>query len=79
MGANLKVPWKAYYNQKNKTNNFIITFRQQWSLYAYINQHQRKQTATISNYAFLLNTINNLCLSQNENLNKKNRSYKNKM
>lgn len=67
MGANLKVPWRAYYNQKNKTNNFIITFRQQWSLYAYINQNQRKQTVTISNYAFLLNTINNLCLIKNGN------------
>ena len=65
MGANLKVPWRAYYNQKNKTNNFIITFRQQWSLYAYINQNQRKQSVTISNYAFLLNTINNLCLPRN--------------
>ena len=67
MGANLKVPWRAYYNQKNKTNNFIITFRQQWSLYAYINQNQRKQSVTISNYAFLLNTINNLCLPKNLN------------
>lgn len=67
MGANLKVPWRAYYNQKNKTNNFIITFRQQWNLYAYINQNQRKQSVTISNYAFLLNTINSLCLSKNEN------------
>lgn len=65
MGANLKVPWRAYYNQKNKTNNFIITFRQQWSLYAYINQNQRKQSVTISNYAFLLNTINNMCLPKN--------------
>lgn len=67
MGANLRVPWRAYYNQKNKTNNFIITFRQQWSLYAYINQNQRKQSVTISNYAFLLNTINNVCLPKNGN------------
>jgi hypothetical protein len=67
MGANLRVPWRAYYNQKNKTNNFIITFRQQWSLYAYINQNQRKQNVTTSNYAFLLNTINNVCLPKNGN------------
>lgn len=67
IGANLRIPWRAYYNQKNKTNNFIITFRQQWSLYAYINQNQRKQSETISNYAFLLNTINNICLPKNGN------------
>ena len=69
MGSNLKVPWNAYYNQKNKTNNFIITFKQQWKLYAYINRNQRRQNITISNYAFLLNTIYNtysLC-SKNKN------------
>lgn len=63
-GANLKVPWYANYNEINKTNNFIITFAQQWQLYAYINRFQRIKNITISNYAFLLNTIYNIKLNK---------------
>ena len=62
IGANLRVPWKAYYNKINKTNNFIITFTQQWKLYKYINLNQRIQTTTNSNYAFLLNSINQIII-----------------
>ena len=64
IGGCLTVPWRANYNELNKTNNFIVTFTQQWNLYAYIIRFQRRQNITISNYAFLLNTINNLLLNK---------------
>jgi len=64
VGGCLTVPWRANYNEINKINNFIVTFTQQWNLYAYINRFQRRQNITISNYAFLLNTINNLLLNK---------------
>ena len=64
IGGCLTVPWRANYNEINQINNFIVTFRQQWNLYAYINRFQRRQNITLSNYAFLLNTINNLSLDK---------------
>jgi hypothetical protein len=56
-GIPFAVKWNTLYQIKNKSNEMILSFEQQWKFFQYINQN-----VTLSNFKFLLNTINEIYL-----------------
>jgi hypothetical protein len=61
-GISIKVPWFTYYQQVNEANEMIISFKQQWELFKFINNNQTRRYVTSSNFAFLLNNVNRIYL-----------------
>jgi len=61
-GQSFKVKWITLYQVANETDGLILGFEQQWKFFQYINNHQTRNGNTQSNFAFLLNNINQLYL-----------------
>lgn len=57
-----KIKWLTNYQIYNDTTEMIISFKQQWNFFKYINNNQTRQNYTKSNFAFLLNTVNAIYL-----------------
>lgn len=58
-GISFKVQWITLYQIKNKANEMILSFEQQWNLFKYINNLLYN-----SYFKFLLNTVNELFLEK---------------
>jgi hypothetical protein len=56
-GIPFKVPWQTVYQIVNESNGMILSFKQQWKFFGYINSNAQ------SNFKFLLNTLNEIYLS----------------
>ena len=57
-GISFVVKWLTLYQIANESNEMILNFNQQWRFFQYINYHQTRNNITTSNFAYLLNTIN---------------------
>ena len=57
-GISFKVPWQTVYQIVNESNGMILSFKQQWKFFGYINSNAQ------SNFKFLLNTLNEIYLSK---------------
>lgn len=58
-GIPFKVKWLTLYQTKNKSNEMILSFEQQWRLFQYINNLLYN-----SNFKYLLNTVNEIYLEK---------------
>jgi hypothetical protein len=58
-GIPFKVKWITLYQIKNKSNEMILSFNQQWRFFQYINN-----LLYDSNFKYLLNTVNELFLEK---------------
>jgi hypothetical protein len=61
-GISFKVNWYTLYQNLNESNEMILSFYQQWNFFKYINMNQTKNNNTKSNFAFLLNCVNEIYL-----------------
>lgn len=61
-GGNTLINWYSVYQQMNDTSPMILTFYQQWNFFQYIQLHQTRKNITPSNFAFLLNNVNQIYL-----------------
>lgn len=61
-GIPYKINWTTLYQKINKSNEMKITFKQQWEFFQYINFNQRRGNYVKSNFAFLLNCVNQIYL-----------------
>jgi hypothetical protein len=61
-GNSFSVKWTTLYQIINESNEMILNFNQQWKFFQYINYHQTRNNITPSNFAYLLNTINQIYL-----------------
>ena len=61
-GISFSIKWITLYQIINKSNEMILNFRQQWKFFQYINYNQRRGNVTVSNFAYLLNCINEIYL-----------------
>lgn len=61
-GISFKIPWLTLYQIKNESNAMILSFEQQWRFFKFINSNQTRNGQTRSNFAFLLNVVNNIYL-----------------
>jgi hypothetical protein len=61
-GISFSIKWITLYQIINKSNEMILNFRQQWKFFQYINYNQRRGNITVSNFAYLLNCINEIYL-----------------
>jgi hypothetical protein len=61
-GIPFKIKWLNNYQIYNDISEMVISFKQQWNFFKYINNNQTRQNYTISNFAFLLNTVNTIYL-----------------
>jgi hypothetical protein len=61
-GISVKIPWFTYYQEVNVINEMILTFEQQWKFFKFINNNQKKNGKTMSNFAFLINIVNKIYL-----------------
>jgi hypothetical protein len=57
-GISFSVKWTTVYQIINQSNEMILNFNQQWNFFKYINYHQTRNNITKSNFAYLLNIIN---------------------
>lgn len=62
-GISFKVQWLTLYQIKNKSNEMILNFTQQWKFFQYINN-----TINNSNFKYLLNTVNEIYLEKPEKI-----------
>jgi len=67
-GGNTIVNWYSVYQQKNETSQMILTFYQQWNFFKYIQLNQTRNYITPSNFAFLLNNVNQIYLEKPEKI-----------
>jgi hypothetical protein len=58
--------WYSIYQQMNETSPMVLTFEQQWKFFKYIQLNQTRNRITPSNFAFLLNNLNQLYLEKPE-------------
>ena len=63
-GISFKIPWLTLCQIKNESNGMILSFKQQWKFFQYININQTRDGITISNFAFLLNVVNKIYLEK---------------
>ena len=68
-GISYKVNWYTLYQDINKSDAMIITFNQQWEFFKYINMNQRIKNHVKSNFAFLINCINQIYLEYPQKIN----------
>ena len=68
-GIPYKVNWYTLYQNINKSDSMIITFNQQWDFFKYINMNQRIKNHVKSNFAFLINCINQIYLEYPQKIN----------
>jgi len=61
-GTSFSIKWITLYQIINESTEMILNFRQQWKFFQYIQYNQRRGNVTISNFAYLLNCINELYL-----------------
>lgn len=61
-GMPFKIKWLNNYQIYNDAIEMVISFKQQWNFFKYINNNQTRQNYTKSNFAFLLNTVNAIYL-----------------
>jgi hypothetical protein len=61
-GIAFKIKWLTNYQIYNDAIEMVISFKQQWNFFKYINNNQKRQNYTKSNFAFLLNTVNAIYL-----------------
>ena len=61
-GIPFKVKWTTVYQIVNEATEMVMSFEQQWKFFQYINSHQTRNGNTISNFAFLLNAVNQIYL-----------------
>lgn len=61
-GQTIKVKWVTLYQIANEINGMLLGFEQQWKFFQYINNNQTRNGQTRSNFAFLLNNINQIYL-----------------
>jgi hypothetical protein len=61
-GQTIKVNWVTIYQTVNETDSMLLGFEQQWKFFQYINNNQTRNGQTRSNFAFLLNNINQIYL-----------------
>jgi hypothetical protein len=60
-GIPFKMKWLTVY-QINNQNEMVISFSQQWNFFKYIQLNQSRYGMVRSNFAFLLNTLNQMYL-----------------
>jgi len=61
-GISCPIKWTTFYQIINESNEMILNFNQQWNFFQYINYHKTKNNITKSNFAYLLNIINEIYL-----------------
>jgi hypothetical protein len=61
-GNGFTIKWITVYQINNEASSMILNFTQLWKFFQYINQNQTRAHVTKSNFAFLLNNINQLFL-----------------
>ena len=61
-GIPFKINWETIYQIVNESNSMILSFEQQWNFFKYINSNQTINGNTLSNFAYLLNNINEIYL-----------------
>ena len=61
-GISFAIKWNTIYQVINESNEMILSFKQQWNFFQYVNYHQTRNNVTISNFAYLLNVINSIYL-----------------
>jgi len=57
-GISCPIKWNTVYQIVNESNEMILNFNEQWNFFQYINYHQTRNNITKSNFAYLLNVIN---------------------
>jgi len=67
-GGNTVVNYYSIYQQINESSPMILTFTQQWKFFKYIQLNQTRNNKTPSNFAFLLNNLNQLFLEKPEKI-----------
>ena len=67
-GGNILINWYSVYQQMNDSSQMILTFYQQWNFFKYIQLHQTRNNITPSNFAFLLNNVNQIYLEKPEKI-----------
>ena len=61
-GIPFVVKWYTLYQNLNNSNEMILSFEQQWNFFKYINNNQTRNNQVRSNFAFLLNCVNQIYL-----------------
>lgn len=61
-GIPFKINWETIYQIVNESNSMILSFEQQWNFFKYINSNKTVHGNTLSNFAYLLNNINEIYL-----------------
>jgi len=61
-GISCSIKWNTFYQIINESNEMILNFNQQWNFFQYINYHKNRNNITKSNFAYLLNIINEIYL-----------------
>lgn len=67
-GGNILINWYSVYQQMNDTGPMILTFYQQWNFFKFIQLNQTRNHITKSNFAFLLNNVNQIYLEKPEKI-----------
>lgn len=62
-GIPFKIQWLTIYQIKNKSNEMILSFTQQWRFFQYVNN-----TINNSNFKYLLNAVNEIYLEKPEKI-----------
>jgi hypothetical protein len=61
-GTQYKMPWLTYIQVNNESNEVVISFKEQWKLFQYINTNLQRNGYTKSNFAYLINIVNSIYL-----------------
>lgn len=61
-GIPFKINWQTIYQIVNESDSMILSFEQQWNFFKYINNNKSRNGNTVSNFAYLLNNINEIYL-----------------
>lgn len=61
-GISCAIKWLTFYQVNNESNEMILNFNQQWRFFQYINYHRKRNNITTSNFAYLLNIVNEIYL-----------------
>jgi hypothetical protein len=63
-GTQYKMPWLTYIQVNNDSNEVVISFKDQWKLFQYINTNLQRNGYTRSNFAYLINIVNSIYLEK---------------
>jgi hypothetical protein len=63
-GTQYKMPWLTYIQVNNDSNEVVISFKDQWKLFQYINTNLQRNGYTKSNFAYLINIVNSIYLEK---------------